>query len=247
MKRGNITALLAAVVLLAGGPGRAFAAELTAVIKACSGTVEIRPLRGEWVAAQVGMVMEKSAQISTGFKSSALLMVGNSTILVRPLTRLALEDLAKQGNDEEVSMDLRVGRVRADVAPPSGGKITFTVNSPQATNSVRGTLFEFDAINLVVYNGVVAYTGKDRATVFATAGKLTAVDRQGRSVVPATGEELQLAPISVGAVEVTPPYLAPVSPVVAGEDGVLTVPGTIGASGGGVSGGGGAMDVGSNW
>jgi ferric-dicitrate binding protein FerR (iron transport regulator) len=245
MERRKTIALLATVLLLAGG--RAFAAELTAVIQACSGTVEIRHYRGEWLDAKVGMVLEKNTQISTGFKSSATLLMGNSTILIRPLTRINLEDLVKQGNDEEVTMDLRVGRVRADVAPPSGGKITFTVNSPQATNSVRGTQFEFDSINLIVHNGVVAYTGKDQATVFATAGKLTAVDRQGRSVIPVTGEERQLAPISVGAVEVTPPSHAPVSPVVAGEEGILTVPGIIGAPGGGVSGGAGEAAIGSTW
>jgi hypothetical protein len=247
MERRKITVLLTAV-LLAGAifPGLAFAEEIRAVIRDCSGLVEIRPRGATWITAAVGMTLEGSTQISTGFKSSAILIMGNSTILVRALTRVNLEDLVRQGTDETVSMELRAGRIRAEVAPPSGGKITFTVNSPQATNSVRGTQFEFDAINLVVYNGVVAYTGKDRATVIATAGKLTAVDRQGRSVTPVSDEEQRLAPVNVGAVEIKPPAASPVSPVVAGEEGVLIVPGTIGAPGGGVSGGG-SLDMDAAW
>ncbi|MDR1047842.1 MAG: hypothetical protein LBL64_08700 [Treponema sp.] len=53
----------------------------TAVIRELSGTVEVQaPGASEWKAAAIGQTLEKSSLISTGFKSTALVTIGNSTI-----------------------------------------------------------------------------------------------------------------------------------------------------------------------
>jgi hypothetical protein len=232
MKRIKTIALLVTVLLA----GRVYAEDLTALIRQCSGNVEIKVPGGEWIPAEVGMTLSGSTLISTGFKSNAVLVIGSSNILVRPLTRLSLEELIIQGGNEQIGLELRVGRVRAEVTPPSAGRTDFTVRGPIATASVRGTSFDFDTINLMVHDGTVAFTGRDNATVFATAGKVVSIDRQGRSADPVSGEEQQLSQTGIGNPGgVALPSTGPVNPVVAGPDGVLTVPGLIGGPGGSVS------------
>jgi hypothetical protein len=237
MKNARVILFAATIMLLAGAmfPGSLSADAVSAVIRECIGDVEVKAAEGEWVPAQPGMTLDSASLISTGFKSSAVLVIGNSSVLVRPLTRLSLDELLALGKNEQIGINLRVGRVHADVLPPDGGVIDFKVISPMVTASVRGTQFEFNAVNLMVQSGTVAFTGRDRATVYATAGKFASLDRQGRSVLPVTVEERQLAQTEVGAAEVSPPTIHPASPVVAGPDGVMSVPGTIGGPGGGIS------------
>jgi hypothetical protein len=197
------------------------AQELSATIRECSGDVEIKVPGGEWVPAGPGMRLQSSALISTGFKSSALLVLGNSTLQVRPVTCLSLEELVSREGGERIGLALRTGRIRAVVTPPPDVKVSFTVRSPVATASVRGTSFEFDAFNLRVLSGTVAFTGGDNVTVFAGADQKTAVDPQGRSSAPVGGEEQE--PAQIGP----PASPGPVVPVAAGPGGTLIIPGAV--------------------
>jgi hypothetical protein len=244
MNHIKITSAKMAVVLLlfcVAVTGSVFAQNtgLDAVIREFAGDVEVKTAGGEWVPARAGMTLASNTLISTGFHSTAVLDIGNSSVMVRPLTRLSLDELVALGKNERVGLNLRVGRVRAEVTPPEDGTVGFTVLSPMVTASVRGTVFEFNSVNLAVQSGTVAFTGRDAATVFATAGKTSFVDRQGRSVIPVRGEDRQLAQVSAGVAagvteDVAFPVSGPASPVVAGPGGTLTVPGVIGAPGGGV-------------
>ena len=174
----------------------------TAYIRELSGTVELKaPGSDLWRPAKTGDVLEASTVISTGFRSIARLSIGNSVIAVRPLTRLSLGELAQAGNDETVRLELRTGRVRAEVAPPSEGRTDFRVVSPTATASVRGTVFEFDAENLTVSEGVVQLSpgGSDagraaRRSVAVTAGESARVDvERGRAIPPLIAAEAERA------------------------------------------------------
>jgi hypothetical protein len=250
MKHLKVIVLTVTVLLSVSGlfSSRLFAADINAVIRDCRGDVEVKAAGGDWVPARVGMTLEGSALVSTGFKSTATLGIGNSTIVVRPLTRLSLEALAAREGDEQVGLELRAGRVRAEVTPPQSGKIDFSIRGPTATASVRGTRFEFDSVNLTVQAGSVAFTGRDNATVIAPAGKSAVIDRQGRSATPVSVEERQLAQVSAGATAAAsggsgeaggapvPAISGGVSPVVAGPNGGLSVPGVIGGPGGGIGG-----------
>jgi hypothetical protein len=142
-----------------------------AVIRDLSGTVEVKaPGAGDWVPAQRGETLAKDGLISTGFRSTAVLLVGNSTLMVRPLTRLSVEELVEIQGSEQVRVNLQTGRVRAEVAPPAGGRTDFTVKAPSATASVRGTVFEFDTLNLTVANGTVELSSSDGTSVRVEAG-----------------------------------------------------------------------------
>jgi hypothetical protein len=93
--------------------------------------------------------------------------------MVRPLTRLSIEELSALRDTEQVGLFLRTGKVRAEVTPPANGRTNFTVRSLQATNSVRGTVFEFDTVQLTVDEG--------RVWFFPNAGGSAALVRAGES------------------------------------------------------------------
>jgi ferric-dicitrate binding protein FerR (iron transport regulator) len=145
-----------------------------------TGTVEYKvPGATIWLPVSKDTVLSKNASISTGFKSEVVLLVGKSTLTVRPLTRISIEELVAQEGKERATLNLQTGRIRASV-PPAGGDINFTVRSPSATASVRGTVFEFDGVNLKVINSSVQLTNTSNGR---TDGRTVVVDAGGSSFV----------------------------------------------------------------
>jgi hypothetical protein len=125
-----------------------------ATIREISGVVELKaPNQKSWSKASPGDYLERETLISTGFRSSAVITMGDATVFVRPLTRLSLGDLSAGAGEERIDLHLRGGRIRVEARPPAGGN--FTVRSPIATASVRGTVFDFDGLNLRVSEGTV--------------------------------------------------------------------------------------------
>jgi hypothetical protein len=172
------------VLLLAGIAG-VFAQEGEAVILDVQGTVEVQDGgSAEWRAAAPGDRIGKNAAISTGFKSTALISLGNSRLSVRPLTRLTLEELVQGDNAEDVRVHLRTGRVRAEVRPPVGSRTDFTVRSPVVTASVRGTSFEFDTRHLYVHDGRVLLEGSNGQIVFVDEGQRSYVEESEQRLIP---------------------------------------------------------------
>jgi hypothetical protein len=173
-------------------------------IRECTGTVEVKaPGASVWRAAHAGEGISRDTVISTGFKSTALIVLGESRLTVRPLTRLSLEEMVNIQGNERVTVALRSGRIRAEVKAPAGGLADFTIRSPTATASVRGTSFEFDGEELRVGEGVVHVTGGDGSAVYAGAGHEAAAD-------PRTGR-------TTGAAELVKAGLAPALPAAAAE------------------------------
>ncbi|MDR2369848.1 MAG: FecR family protein, partial [Treponema sp.] len=145
-----------------------------------------------------------------GFKSTALLVVGSSTITVRPLTRLTLEEIQNITGGESARLLLQTGRIRAEVKPPAGATADFTVRSPIATASVRGTSFDFDGVNLSVDEGLVHVAGGNGSAVYVGAGHRVVSD-------PVTGR-------TAGGVETARGELAPDLPQAAAESGFAVAP-----------------------
>jgi hypothetical protein len=175
--------------------GTLFAQE-GAFIREINGTVEVKASgAAEWSPARRGQELQRSTLVSTGFKSSAVIVLGNSTLVVQPLTRLSLDELVRAGSAEKVDVNLRAGKIRADVKPPVGGTTEFTVRSPSATASVRGTAFEFDGIRLHVDEGRVHVSGGDQNGAYVGAGREAVVDIEtGRTVGAAETAREELTP-----------------------------------------------------
>jgi len=175
----------------------------TGTIRELTGDVELkREGSSDFVRASAGDVVALNTLVSTGFRSTAVIEVGSSLITVRPLTRLSLAEIQKMDNSEKVNVNLQSGRVRVDVNPPAGSRTGFTVQSPSATASVRGTSFEFDTVNLIVDKGRVIFKGNAGPAVIVDAGGSSFIDTGAASADPADVViALLLPPSPVG----TPP------------------------------------------
>jgi hypothetical protein len=174
-----------------------------AVIREIRGTVEVKESgAAAWSPAVQGQAVGQNVMISTGFRSGAVIAIGNSTLSVQPLTRLSLEELVRAEGSERAAINLRAGRIRAEVNPPAGTKIDFTVRSPTATASVRGTSFEFDGAVLKVDEGRVRLAGGDGAGTYVAAGHEAKTDietgRTAGAAEQARGELALPAPAGTG-------------------------------------------------
>jgi hypothetical protein len=186
MKKNTLTILILLFAV------RVFAQ--TGVIKEMTGTGELkRAGQVDFVPAKAGDTIERDTVVSTGFKSIALVSVGNTV-----LTVLTLAEISASAGTETLNVSLQTGRVRADVTPPAGTKASITVRSPSATASVRGTSFEFDTQSLRVLKGLVAFAGSQSAVMLVSAGFTSEVLDKGRAADPVEKyiEELLPPPIA---------------------------------------------------
>jgi len=185
-----------AFVLLLNGTVFVFAQAPKAFIREMTGTVEIKKAGTEnWIQAKLNDPIAESTIISTGFKSSAVVAVGNSTLNVRALTRMSLETLMNSDNTDSVNIGLNTGRIRADVKPPAGGRTDFKVQANKATASVRGTAFEMDTVRLQVIEGSVSFqpAGGNSRPVVVKAGQASWIASNGAALSPVSALEATIA------------------------------------------------------
>ena len=189
MKKTFFTILLLAAIA-AGVFGQ------NGVIRELTGEVELKPSgASSFTAAKAGDVVARDTIVSTGFRSTAVITVGSSTITVRPLTRLSLAEIQSASETENVNVNLQTGRVRVDVRPPAGTRTDFTVQSTTASASVRGTSFEFDMVNLSASEGTVSFGGvSGTPAVMVQAGGASFIGTDGSAVNPAEVSAAALLP-----------------------------------------------------
>lgn len=133
MKTGKLI-IISALAFALVSPLCAIEAKITSL----SGKVEIGS--GEnWTAAKEGDVLQPGDSISTGFKSEAVLSMGKSTLHVKPLSRMTVEQLYEQDGNEVSSVYLAAGRVKASARHQENRRVGFTVKTPAMVASVRGT------------------------------------------------------------------------------------------------------------
>ena len=114
---------------------------------------------GLWVPVQVGEVLSKGTLISTGFRSSATLKFEGSVISVSALSRLTIAELLENENSRNTSVFLDAGKIKADIKTSDNKRVSFTVRTPIATASVKGTAGSVSALGDVVsYENVWATT-----------------------------------------------------------------------------------------
>jgi hypothetical protein len=168
-----------------------------AVIEHVTGTVEIKqPGENSFKPANTGDEIFKETDISTGFKSFAIIRIGNTTITARPLTHLTLKEIQNLAETELVNVNLRAGRVRVEVKPPAGTKASTTLTGPMAVASVRGTSFEFDVNNLYVIEGAVSFRGNKGQNIIVRAGETSRIDQSGTVTIPKDEKISNLTPPS---------------------------------------------------
>jgi len=197
--------LIIATILLAAVT--ALGAQTTATIRDLKGKVEVKPLGKNWVLAKDGMVVDTLATISTGFDSSATLLIGKNKVGIAPLTRLTVDKIVEKAGKLDTSLHLRVGKVSAEVKSSSGTAQDFKVTSPYSTASVRGTRFDYDGFLVRVADGTVAFIpGKPNRDIVVFAPK--------KKAAPAAAAPTGDAPPADGE---TPPAEGGIPPAEGGE------------------------------
>ena len=176
---------------------------LYGIIQELTGTVEIKTSGSEgFTAASIGDRLDSNTIVSTSYRSFAIIEIGNTTITVRPLSRLTLQELQLANNTEIMNVNLQSGRVRVDVKPPSGSSASFTVQSPTSVASVRGTSFEFDTRNLYVSNGAVNFAGNRGQTVTVMPGESNSITVDGSASSPVEEKIAPLMPPNIAGIDI---------------------------------------------
>ena len=168
----------------------------TGQIRELSGTVELkRAGQAAFVSARTGDILEQNTIVSTGLKSSALIVLGNAVLTVRPLTRLTLAEISSSAGTETINVNLQSGRVRVDVNPPAGTRSNTTVRGPNATASVRGTSFEFDTKMVRVYEGIVSFSANRGRVMLVSAGSSSLITEKEKAASPLETSAVELLPL----------------------------------------------------
>ena len=123
-----------------------------------SGKVEYRLPGQGWRSAAVGDRVPTGAQISTGFNSRASIEIEQAVLRVDALTRMRIDELVKKEGLISTDINLKVGRIQAEVKRAEGLRHNFKLRSAQSTAAVRGTSFVYDGVNLETFDGTVRFT-----------------------------------------------------------------------------------------
>ncbi len=146
-----------------------------------SGKVEVKAPQGNWIAARPGMAVAAGSLIATGFKSNAQIELDKSTLYVKQLTRLTLEEIARKQNVVTTNLFIRTGGLEADVKRGDEYTHDFKVRSPVSTAAVKGTRITYNGMKLSVKDG--------QAVLFNLLGQpMTVFD--GDSAMSADGFDL---------------------------------------------------------
>ncbi|MFW5769364.1 MAG: FecR domain-containing protein [Spirochaetota bacterium] len=171
------------------------AAAETVSIQNVTGKVEINSGTG-WRPAARGASIDLGTVISTGFGARAVLQVGLSTVEVRPLTRMTVSEYVESQGSVNTSLDLKVGKVRAQVRSAEGTSHNFSIKSTTSTASVRGTELFFDGFSVDVFEGTVSFQMNDSGTrelVFegeSSGGERVLISSTETEVIPPVGGEI---------------------------------------------------------
>ncbi len=149
------------------------------------GKVEVsKDNRDSWIPLKVGDQLSESDVISTGFQSEVKIEFSGSIMTLGAVTRITLEKLAESTTKDDVSLYLKAGAVRSKVTHPDEKRVSYTVKTPIAVASVRGTDFMVTADGHVTCNeGAVA--------VYANTDNLKRSKNVEKSDEEATSEEME--------------------------------------------------------
>jgi hypothetical protein len=182
-----------------------------ATLTRVTGEVSVRGPGRDWADAATGQTVGVGDEIHTGFDSQATLTFKAGEIMViRELTDVLVGTLLTAEARSQVRVLLKVGEVTATIKPAAVQSADFSIKSPTATASVRGT--EFKRISYYPPRGMETELLSGKALVSARrgrcetgAGEKAKVDEQGRLKTPrdiqAEGPRVQAEPVGLTAPE----------------------------------------------
>lgn len=189
MKTRFVKCLIFGVILFACANCFADEAKLISL----EGKAEVSRGSGQWVALKVGDIVKPGDSVSTGFKSTATFeyKTANQTSNIEfgALTRVSFDQMLSAGDTDEVKLGMKSGSVRTVANRASDKKLNFTVKSPVAVASVRGTDFVMSNDGFIstfrgsVFSAPGSYAGDGGGNVFGS----TVVSGGQSAVIAASG------------------------------------------------------------
>ena len=165
------------------------------VITDISGTVELRhPGETGFVPARDEDLVNLNTIISTGFDSSAMIIIGSALITMHSVTLLSLTEIQSTAGRETFNMNLQEGRVRLDLNSPPGTRAVMSVISPDATTPVRGASFELEGHNIRVLKGQVRPHGRHGRSTRSKARSPSRREADDTVVSPGESEATAMMP-----------------------------------------------------
>lgn len=200
---------------------------LDAVVVSVLGKAEMQTAKG-WQPMKEGSKLTAGTLVSTGFKSQAVLAIGKSTVTVQPLSRLTIEQLTERADSDVSKIYLDAGSIKADIKAAENKRVGFTVKSPVATASVRGTSGTIDSFGVLESTSGVWMVAPASDTegevvqgVAVEKGSSISVSSEGR-VTPPQQSNAQAAtsasPTSVAPSVAEVSAVAVISPVAAAQN-----------------------------
>ena len=140
---------LVAILFVAVLSCHLFAADGTVTF--VKGKVEVKK-GNSWVTLSVGDKVKQSEMINTGFQSEAKIKLMDNILYLGPVTRVTLDTLASSSETDKVNVYLTTGSARSKINRTDTKRVSYTVRTPIAVASVRGTDFSIDGQGNVVCN-----------------------------------------------------------------------------------------------
>jgi hypothetical protein len=179
-------AALAATLVLGGGTSTAYASTITVF----AGTIE-QQIDGDWVAVPDGATLSEGARLRIGDDGSAVLtFTDGSTVGIEANTELLIEFVVF-GVARQISLQQFSGSLWNDVVHDNRAGSFYTVRTPDAVVSARGTLFETSVeggqTTIDTFDGLVEVAAGEETT-FVTPGEFASAHAH-QQVVPAQARE----------------------------------------------------------
>jgi len=169
---------------------------VTATVHWFRGDVSMRSRGGSFVdLTTMGTKLSEGDDISTGADGEAMLALSNgSTVNLLPNTQCNIGSLLRQREeDAQVRVNLKIGKIAARVAKSETSVPGFSVRTPNATASVRGTVFnvQYDeqsqTTTVAVEQGTVDVASNNSSRVAVSGGQQVQVARGLMGEVTGTG------------------------------------------------------------
>ena len=177
-----------------------------ATIGSVRGDVSITHPDGSSVDPSGGEQLREGDEISTGPDSGVTLQFPDgSTLTVRPMTQISVRSLITQKGSVKVEMNLEFGKLAAKVNKAQTATPDYSVKTPSATASVRGTRFTVaytsGTSSVAVSQGAV-YVKPARASLKPAIVVAGSGVRVTRSTLVATGPPVRTAQRAVALVKI---------------------------------------------
>jgi len=150
------------------------------------GDVEISKDAGKtWKALTKGVSIEKGDLVSTSFDSTATIQFAHGNFNIAPMTQIRVDEFLNKDNLERAQLYMNVGRISARIDKPANIRADFSVTTPTASASVRGsgmTIATDEKYGTTIYatDGITYYTIGNTGEQTLSTGKKLNIDLSGK-------------------------------------------------------------------